>query len=139
MNILYSHVSKNHYIHPLSINGIANPVLFADDTSIIITNPNPEEFKRNISLALKEATNWFHCNLLTLLILSESINMQLFIFLAPLPLHVSAPCSHLQADFSLNSPSLRKQLPLKCQFYFLITVNTRNQEIKLALQRQQLP
>jgi hypothetical protein len=31
-----------------------------------------------------------------LLILSESIDMQLFIFLALLPLHVSAPCSHLQ-------------------------------------------
>jgi hypothetical protein len=25
--------------------------------------------------------------------------MQLFIFLAPLPLHVSAPCSHLQVVF----------------------------------------
>jgi hypothetical protein len=33
--------------------------------------------------------------ILGLLILSESINMQLFIFLAPLPLHVSAPCTHL--------------------------------------------
>jgi hypothetical protein len=33
-----------------------------------------------------------------LLILSESIDMQLFIFLALLPLHVSAPCSHLQVE-----------------------------------------
>jgi hypothetical protein len=36
--------------------------------------------------------------------------MQLFIFLVPLPLHVSAPCSHLQVVFSLYSSSLRKLL-----------------------------
>jgi hypothetical protein len=39
---------------PLSINKIAKSVLFADDTSIIISNTNPEEFKINISLVLNE-------------------------------------------------------------------------------------
>jgi hypothetical protein len=47
---------------PLSINKIAKLILFADDTSIIISNTNSEEFKSNISLVL----NWFNSNLLTL-------------------------------------------------------------------------
>jgi hypothetical protein len=42
---------------PLSINKIANPILFADNASIIITNTNPEEFNSNISLVLNETTN----------------------------------------------------------------------------------
>ena len=50
----------------LTICKIANPILFADDTSIIISNTSPEEFKSNISLVLIEALNWFQSNLLTL-------------------------------------------------------------------------
>jgi hypothetical protein len=38
----------------LTISKIANPILFADNTSIIISNTSPEEFKSNISLALIE-------------------------------------------------------------------------------------
>ena len=34
---------------PLTINKTANPILFVDDTGIIISNTNPEEFKSNIS------------------------------------------------------------------------------------------
>jgi hypothetical protein len=52
--------------YPLSTNKIAKPILFADDTSIIISNTNPEEFKTNISLVLNETINWFNSNLLTL-------------------------------------------------------------------------
>ena len=33
----------------LSINKLVNPTLFADDTTIIISNTNPEEFKNNIN------------------------------------------------------------------------------------------
>jgi hypothetical protein len=29
---------------PLSVKKIGNPILFADDTSILISNTNPEEF-----------------------------------------------------------------------------------------------
>jgi len=56
------------YINDLSltISKIANPILFADDTSIIISNTSPEEFKSNISLVLIETSNWFQSNLLTL-------------------------------------------------------------------------
>jgi len=50
----------------LTISKIANPVLFMDDTSIIISNTSPEEFKSNISLVLIETINWFQSNLLTL-------------------------------------------------------------------------
>jgi len=50
----------------LTISKIANPILFADDTSIIISNTSPEEFKSNISLVLIETINWFQSNLLTL-------------------------------------------------------------------------
>ena len=50
----------------LTISKIANPILFADDTSLIISNTSPEEFKSNISLVLIETINWFQSNLLTL-------------------------------------------------------------------------
>ena len=50
----------------LTVRKIANPILFADDTSIIISNTSPEEFKSNISLVLIETFNWFQSNLLTL-------------------------------------------------------------------------
>jgi len=50
----------------LSINKLANPKLFADDTTIIISNTNPEEFKNNINSVMTEITIWFQSNLLTL-------------------------------------------------------------------------
>jgi hypothetical protein len=44
------------YINDLSlcINKLANPILFADDMSIILSNTNPEEFKNNINLIMTE-------------------------------------------------------------------------------------
>jgi len=50
----------------LSINKLANPILFADDTTIIISNTNPEEFMNNTNSVMTEITNWFQSNLLTL-------------------------------------------------------------------------
>ena len=45
-----------NYINDLSwtISSIANPLLFADDTSIIITNTDIQEFRNNIDLVMKE-------------------------------------------------------------------------------------
>jgi hypothetical protein len=43
----------------LSISKLANQVLFANDTSIVISNTNPEEFKNNINSVMTEITNWF--------------------------------------------------------------------------------
>jgi hypothetical protein len=41
----------------LTISKIANPILFAIDTSVIISNTNPEEFKSNVSSVLIETVN----------------------------------------------------------------------------------
>jgi len=45
---------------------LANPILFAADTSIIISNTNPEEFNNNINSVITETINWSQSNLLTL-------------------------------------------------------------------------
>ena len=49
----------------LSISKFANSILFADDTTIIILDTNPEEFKNNVNSVMTEITNWFQSNLLT--------------------------------------------------------------------------
>jgi len=56
------------YINDLSrtISKLANTVLFADDTNIIISKSNQDEFKTNIMSVTNEITNWFQSNLLTL-------------------------------------------------------------------------
>ena len=56
------------YINDLSqtISSIANPLLFANDSSIIIINTEIREFRNNIDLVMKETINWFESNLLTL-------------------------------------------------------------------------
>jgi len=56
------------YINDLSLSTdkLASPILFADDTTIIISNTNPEEFRNNINLVVTEITHWFQSNLLTL-------------------------------------------------------------------------
>jgi len=52
------------YINDLSrtINGVADSILFADDTSIVISNINLEEFQRNINLVMNQTINWFQSN-----------------------------------------------------------------------------
>jgi len=56
------------YINDLSahIRKIANPVLFADDTSIIITNTEAQEYQTIISQVTSETLKWCQVNLLTL-------------------------------------------------------------------------
>jgi hypothetical protein len=51
---------------PLTINKLPNSILFADDTSVSISNTNPEEYKNSITLVMTEITDWFQSNLLTL-------------------------------------------------------------------------
>ena len=57
------------YINDLSrtINNFANSILFADDTSIIVSNNDLQEFKHNIDVVLQEANNWFISNLIIVL------------------------------------------------------------------------
>ena len=44
----------------------ANPILFADDTSIIISNVDVQEFKNNLVSAMNETINWCQSNLLSI-------------------------------------------------------------------------
>jgi hypothetical protein len=56
------------YINDLapSISKIATPILFADHTSIIISNTHLEKFKCNVTSVLIETSNWFQSNFLSL-------------------------------------------------------------------------
>ena len=53
------------YINDLSrtLSSVANPILFVDDTSIIISNIDSQEFKNNIISVMNETINWFQSNL----------------------------------------------------------------------------
>jgi len=56
------------YINDLP-NIIADPsklILFADDTSIIITNPSPSKFKEDINNIIDNINDWFRGNSLSL-------------------------------------------------------------------------
>jgi hypothetical protein len=44
----------------------SKPILFADDTSIIITNPSPSKFIEDINNIIDNINNLFRCNLLAL-------------------------------------------------------------------------
>jgi hypothetical protein len=50
---------------PNTVNDLTDTVLFADDTSIIISNPDLQAFKYNTNKVLQELNNWFCSNLLT--------------------------------------------------------------------------
>ena len=41
-------------------------ILFVDDTSIIITNPNPTNFQNSVMKIFKDINSWFSTNLLSL-------------------------------------------------------------------------
>jgi len=54
---------------PGSINNLSNLsklTLFADDTNIIFTHPNPSELEENINIVFKKLIRWFHINSLSL-------------------------------------------------------------------------
>jgi len=48
------------------INNKSKTILFADDSSLILTNPNPVDFKNYISTFLEHINIWFKGNLLSL-------------------------------------------------------------------------
>ena len=56
------------YIDDLSksVSDKSSPILFADDTSFIITNPDKDKFKFNTNEIFSEINKWFCSNLLTL-------------------------------------------------------------------------
>jgi hypothetical protein len=51
---------------PKTIAGLANPVLFADDMSMIISKSDPKKFTNNISRNIIKMNEWFRSNSLSL-------------------------------------------------------------------------
>ena len=56
------------YINDLlmSINHCIDVVLFVDDTSVLITDKNYDEFKLKVNLSLSSISQWFDANQLVL-------------------------------------------------------------------------
>ena len=48
------------------LQGVAESILFADDTTIVISNINLEEFQSNINLVMNQTIDWFQSNFLSL-------------------------------------------------------------------------
>jgi hypothetical protein len=51
---------------PNAISDLSNPVLFADDTSLIITNPDTHRFEKDITTVSEKLNRWFSSNSLLL-------------------------------------------------------------------------
>jgi len=51
---------------PKIINDIAIPILFADDTTILITSPNKSDFQRTVTIALNLLNEWSNTDLLSI-------------------------------------------------------------------------
>ena len=51
---------------PITLNKITTSVIFADDTSIIITKNNKTDFENALQQTIIEMSIWFRSNLLTL-------------------------------------------------------------------------
>jgi hypothetical protein len=51
---------------PNATSDLSKPVLFADDTSLIITNPDTQRFEKDINTVLEKLNQWFNNNLLLL-------------------------------------------------------------------------
>jgi hypothetical protein len=51
---------------PNAISNISNPILYADDTSLIITNLDNKMFEKNIITAILQLNKWVNSNLLLL-------------------------------------------------------------------------
>jgi len=51
---------------PQITNDNSKIVLFADDTSMIITNPNPLNFEKSVNKIIQDINEWFNTNLLSL-------------------------------------------------------------------------
>jgi hypothetical protein len=51
---------------PNAISDISNPVLYADDTSLIITNFDSQMFEEDINTTILQLNKWFKSNLLLL-------------------------------------------------------------------------
>ena len=51
---------------PKTINDTAEPILFADDTTILITSPNKRDFELKLTKVLNYINEWFNTNQLSI-------------------------------------------------------------------------
>ena len=51
---------------PNAISDLSTPILFADDMSLIISNPDSLQFEKDINTVIQTLRKWFHNNLLFL-------------------------------------------------------------------------
>ena len=51
---------------PSAISDLTTPILFADDTSLIIANPDGQKFEKEVNETIQKLKKWFHSNLLIL-------------------------------------------------------------------------
>ncbi len=51
---------------PHAISDLSTPILFADDTSLIISNPDNQKFVQTVNETIHSLKTWFHSNLLVL-------------------------------------------------------------------------
>jgi len=51
----------------------ALPILFADDTSLLLTNPNNTQMQSDLNIVFEQLNNWFKSNSLFFLILTKLI------------------------------------------------------------------
>ena len=63
----------NYFFYFILINGLpqitndnSKTVIFADDTSMIITNPSPSNFEKRVNKIIQDINEWFNTNLLSL-------------------------------------------------------------------------
>jgi hypothetical protein len=57
---------------PMSVKHVSKTILFADDTSVIVTDKDYNSFKQKTNLALTCLDQWFHINQLVLNIAKTS-------------------------------------------------------------------
>ena len=51
---------------PLRINSLAEPILFADDTSVVVSNKHFIDFPTSANFVLARMIEWFSANMLVL-------------------------------------------------------------------------
>jgi len=58
---------------PMSVKHVSKAVLFADDTSVIVTDKDHDSFKQKTNLALTSLNQWFYINQLVLTITKTNV------------------------------------------------------------------
>ena len=58
---------------PMSVKHVSKAILFADDTSVIVTDKDHDSFKQKTNLALSSLNQWFYINQIVLSITRTNV------------------------------------------------------------------